>query len=780
MLADLATGVALDAAVSALFNQTVTLGPTGLSTVTISPDPGNVVATLNVDGVTVDIAHDAFSNNIAYTVTIPAGAVKNAGDVSNAEVSWSFTSILAAPTATTLTPEDEDTGVALDAEVGAMFNQTVTEVDLSGVTISPDPGGVVATLATDNVTVDIAHDAFSNNIAYTVTIPAGAVKNAGDVSNAEVSWSFTSVLAAPTATTLTPADLATGVALDAAVSALFNQTVTEVDLSGVTISPDPGGVVATLATDNVTVDIAHNAFSNNIAYTVIIPAGAVKNGDNVSNAQVQWSFTSILAAPTATPTPADLATGVALDAAVSALFNQTVTLGPTGLSTVTISPDPGNVVATLNVDGVTVDIAHGAFSNNTAYTVTIPAGAVKNADDVSNAEVSWSFTSVSAAPTVSGAATNAAGDTITITFNKNMANPAGKHGEFSYKVNGGTAQNFSAAVLNTDNTKLDLTCAGTAIAYGNTVTVSYTKGTVLAADGSVLESFTDQAVTNNVQQRTQQVNTATGTGIATFTTSNGSITGLTAAASTPCGTLSGFSFPQSFFSFTIGNISPGSTVTITITLPSDMPANTQYWKCINGQWVNATSLLGHNDGDNILTLTITDGSQFDADGQVNGIIVDPGGPAVQRATVPSPAAHRVSPTPPRPLNPAQLSVQYLSINPQQPSANQPVTITTNVVNTGDEAGNLNVALKINGQVEQTKMVSVGPHGTQPVKFTVTKAQPGTYTVDIPGQRGSFTINGAGGTTGKPVNGGLIAILIVGILVIVVSVLLILDLRRSAH
>jgi hypothetical protein len=273
---------------------------------------------------------------------------------------------------------------------------------------------------------------------------------------------------------------------------------------------------------------------------------------------------------------------------------------------------------------------------------------------------------------------------------------------------------------------------------------------------------------------TATVDTATGTGTATFSTSAGGIAKLTAANSTPCGTLSGFSFPHGFFSFAITDILAGSTVTITITLPSDMPTNTQYWKCINGQWVNATSILGDNDGDNILTLTITDGSQFDADGQANGTIVDPGGPAVPGATAPTPAAHRVSPR-----NPASMSVQYLSVSPQQATANQPVTISTNVVNSGGEAGNLSVALKINGQVEQTRMVSVGPQGTQPVKFTVTKAQPGTYTVDIGGQKGSFTILGASSTaTSKSDNVVMIAILVFCVLVLIAVVAVLLA-RRPA-
>jgi hypothetical protein len=216
-------------------------------------------------------------------------------------------------------------------------------------------------------------------------------------------------------------------------------------------------------------------------------------------------------------------------------------------------------------------------------------------------------------------------------------------------------------------------------------------------------------------------------------------------------------------------------VTITITLPSDMPTGTQYWKCINGQWVNVTSLLGDNDGDNVLTLTLTDGGLGDADGFTNGTIVDPGGPAIAQAQAQAaaPATHRVSL-----LKPASMSVQYLSVSPQQAAANQPVTISINVVNTGDGAGNLNVALKINGLIEQSRTVSVGPQGTQPVKFTVTKAQPGTYTVDISGQQGSFTILGVGSTTtSKSASVGLIAIL--AVLILATVVILILTSRRPA-
>jgi hypothetical protein len=131
----------------------------------------------------------------------------------------------------------------------------------------------------------------------------------------------------------------------------------------------------------------------------------------------------------------------------------------------------------------------------------------------------------------------------------------------------------------------------------------------------------------------------------------------------------------------------------------------------------------------------------------------------------------------RNLNPPTMSVQFVSINPRQTTANQPVTISTNVVNTGDQGGNFNAVLKINGQVEQTRMVSVGPMASQPIKFTVTKTEPGTYSVDIGGQTGSFIIPGTGSHQ-APVSAGLIAFILLSVLILATIMVLLLS-RRPA-
>jgi hypothetical protein len=143
-----------------------------------------------------------------------------------------------------------------------------------------------------------------------------------------------------------------------------------------------------------------------------------------------------------------------------------------------------------------------------------------------------------------------------------------------------------------------------------------------------------------------------------------------------------------------------------------------------------------------------------------------------------PTASPPSEIPPLKLKQAILSTNYARVTPQQTHANQPVTISTNVVNSGDDTGNYNVVLKINGQVEQTKMVSVGPGGAYPVKFTVTEAQPGTYSATIDGHQVDFIV--LDDKTSVPsINGGLIVLLLVGVLVVAAVLAVMFSFRRFA-
>jgi hypothetical protein len=222
-------------------------------------------------------------------------------------------------------------------------------------------------------------------------------------------------------------------------------------------------------------------------------------------------------------------------------------------------------------------------------------------------------------------------------------------------------------------------------------------------------------------------------------------------------------FPYGMLAYDIQDIPAGSTVKIILTYSSAMPNNTQYWKCdsVNG-WQNITSLLSHNDGDNILELNITDGGLGDADGIANGIITDPGGPAIPATPTPTPTP-TPSPTPTNPLigtggqtshgSPVavpvaqappvslpNIQIQSASISASTVTPGTPVLVTTNIANKSTVNGNKKVTLYVNGQVETTQGVTVNSGSSTQLTFNVSRSEPGDYSVYVDSvQAGSFKV-----------------------------------------
>ena len=89
--------------------------------------------------------------------------------------------------------------------------------------------------------------------------------------------------------------------------------------------------------------------------------------------------------------------------------------------------------------------------------------------------------------------------------------------------------------------------------------------------------------------------------------------------------------------------------------------------------------------------------------------------------------------------PGLFSVSALQVSPEKIDAGEEVTITVDVANPGDVAGSLEVALKVNGVVEETKEVTVSAGETRMVTFTVTRDEAGVYNVEVDGQTGAFEV-----------------------------------------
>lgn len=73
-----------------------------------------------------------------------------------------------------------------------------------------------------------------------------------------------------------------------------------------------------------------------------------------------------------------------------------------------------------------------------------------------------------------------------------------------------------------------------------------------------------------------------------------------------------------------------------------------------------------------------------------------------------------------PPSPAAFSVSNLSIQPEEVTAGETVTISVSVTNTGGSQGSYNVVLNINGTQQETEGVTIAAGSSQTVTFSVTR------------------------------------------------------------
>jgi hypothetical protein len=169
------------------------------------------------------------------------------------------------------------------------------------------------------------------------------------------------------------------------------------------------------------------------------------------------------------------------------------------------------------------------------------------------------------------------------------------------------------------------------------------------------------------------------------------------------------------------DISPdGATFTPTITLtftydPAQVPAGVDPTKLVLATWDSATSQWIEFEGCIVDTIAHTISVQI---GHFTPFAI---------------IAH---------TKPAAFAVSGLTISPTEVDAGQEVTISVQVANSGELSGSYKLTLKVNNVAVETKDISVAGGATQTVRFTVTQDAGGTYSVDVNGLTGTFTVKPA--------------------------------------
>ncbi len=413
--ANAATDVDTNASITATFSEEMDPATITPATFTVT-EPGltPVTGTVTYAGTTAIFTLESnLAPNTTYTATITTGVKDPAGNALASAHAWSFTTgataDTTAPTVSSTNPENTATGVAIGGNIAATFSEAMNPLTVTTATFTlkqgttPVPGTVVfvGTTATFNPTSNLAV-----STPYTAEITTGVTDLAGNALATTKTWSFTTGTTAdttaPTVSSTNPANAATGVAIGGNIAATFSEAMNPLTVTNTTFTlkqgttPVPGTVVfvGTIATFNPTSNLAVST-----PYTATITTGVKDLAGNALAATKTWSFTTSTTADTTAPTvsstnPANLVTGIAINANITANFSEAMNPATVTTANFTLkqgtTPVPGAVTPTS-----TTTATFNPSSDLTAlttYTATVTTGITDLAGNALASDKSWSFT----------------------------------------------------------------------------------------------------------------------------------------------------------------------------------------------------------------------------------------------------------------------------------------------------------------------------------------------------------------------------------------------------
>ncbi|MEN6461556.1 MAG: S-layer homology domain-containing protein [Syntrophomonas sp.] len=518
--ANAATGVAINKTVALTFSENISAGSTYDQISFKDGSNADVLFTKGISGSTLTLDPVSDLDYCTYTVTIPADAVKDAAnnDLAN-EYSLTFSTGLSATISRSR------------ATAGASFT-----INITGAKDASD------TLLTGNNTVTVTNggaEVYRGDVAFTdgaanVTIPASSTPNSITTVG---TYNLTVAIAGVTEQPTVPLTINAGSIDSTQSTAVIDQALSKGTTRAIAVTlKDIFGNPIANKNIKTKVTIANNYSITNESYTVdgttmtasgfttavytdvsgqytvnVVMPGAIDPGDGVSIQIAQNNGTSFIGDPFAyyEPIPTPMVTNATSDATHIVLTMDQPLLGTAAdTNAFTIHGAASNpTVANAVVSGTNVSLTlNAAIAYNETITLDYARTGINDLNNGPGSQVA-DFTSQpvinntpehAAAPLLVSAASNVQGNVITVIFDKEMAALPAAPAGFSVAVDG-ASDVVTEVANNTDRAKVELLLT-TAINYGQTVTISYSPGTVTALDNGALAGFTDQAVTNNTIQ----------------------------------------------------------------------------------------------------------------------------------------------------------------------------------------------------------------------------------------------------------------------------------------
>ena len=404
------TGVPFNQAVTATFSEA--LDPTTISstTFTITGAGASPVAGLVTYVVAGSVATFTPSADLAplttYVATITTGTRDLAGNALVSNYVWSFTTGAAPdttpPTVVAVVPVNGATGVPFNQAIAATFSEALDPTTISSTTFTITGAGAspVAGLVTYVVAGSVATFTPSADLAplstYVATITTGTRDLAGNALVSNYVWSFTTGAAPdttpPTVIAAAPANGATGVPFNQAITATFSEAMDPTTLNNTSFTLTGAGA------SSVTGLVTYGAIANTATLTPSAPLAPLTtyvatitnaatdlagNGLGAGAVSNPWSFTTGAAPDTTPPTilstnPGNTNGNVPISATANSTFSEaidpltitTATFYLTGpgatMVSGTVAYDAINFIATFNPS-----VALGA---GVTYVATVTSG----------------------------------------------------------------------------------------------------------------------------------------------------------------------------------------------------------------------------------------------------------------------------------------------------------------------------------------------------------------------------------------------------------------------
>ena len=436
--ANAATDVATNSSVSVTFSKAMTNSTLNAASFILVPTTGGgpIAGTVSVNGNTAQFTPSVqLAATTQYTASVAASVTDAAGNLLGSDFSWSFTTAAAPdttpPTVSDTAPSNGATGVPVNSSVSATFSEAMTNSTLNATsfTLATAGGGPIA--GTVNVNGNTARltplASLAGSTRYTATITTAARDAAGNALAVKFTWNFVTAAipdtTPPTVSANSPANGANGVALISTISVTFSEAMKDASINTASftlVKTTSGTPVA--GTVNVSGTIATLTPSANLAlntqYTAVVSTAAQDAAGNALVTNYIWTFITTvgdITPPTVTvTTPSFGATGVALNASLSAIFSEAMTNSTINTTSFTLveTASSTSVAGAVSVSGTTATFAPSADlapSNN--YIATITTSVLDAAGNALATNIVWDFTTASATPVnIAGLAWDAVSD----------------------------------------------------------------------------------------------------------------------------------------------------------------------------------------------------------------------------------------------------------------------------------------------------------------------------------------------------------------------------------